>query len=209
MLRSLLLGCLLALTPVMLVPLASAATDAGSTSVPSNLIGLGATTAQWNANHLANKKAGSGNYGPMVAIPGGTGGTEWSALPTNGRILGFDYTMSGGTHLARAKHLVLKQLPADATTTSPMWNLRDTSGDTCLVWNLRSSQLGQILASSPWNDSAGTFSVRLMSSVGRNELQLSKSGDGVVRLDTNNIDFAVISIQTVGRYSTCTTILNG
>lgn len=212
MLRSLFLGCLLAVVPVVVIPSQVAASSGGTTSGPSTLIGLGATTAQWNAHHSVNKRAGGfGTWGPFVPIPGegGSGPVEWEGSPANGRMVGFDYEMPGDPNLAKAQRLVLMQLPPDATPASPMWKLSDSSGHTCLVWNLTSAQLGKVLAPSPWDDRAGNISVRLMSEVGRDELQLSKSGDGIVRLTKNNIDFAVLSIQTVGRYSSCTTILNG
>jgi hypothetical protein len=175
--------------------------SSGSSTSGANWTGFGATVAEWDAYHKVVKNLfPEGDYGPSVQVPGSPpdGGTvppgynhgtpEWGVRQsTNGRVSAFDYSMPGCTTEGAAKTDVLKQLPSDATTVL-FRTSRDSDGNTCILWNLKSADTAQVLGVAPWDDTAGTIGVQLMT-----VNNASINDDGLSPLNSDSIDFALVS----------------
>ena len=158
----------------------------------TDLTGLGATDAAWNAHHVEAKGLAPGStYGAFV--PSSRGGEyQWTHVSQAGRrITGFTYTMPEGTSEAAAKQEVMAQLPSDSTTT---WFTvqQDRIGDSCGLWNLRSQILARVLGAPPVGDTNGDIGILL-----------STTGVDSQTYDPHNVNTAGAGIVAASTHENC------
>ena len=120
------------------------ATSAGASTNSKPWTGLGATLSNWKLAHPANNTActkGAGCYGPSIGQnnPSGQKAEFIGVELRNNRVSSFDFA-TGVVPASTAKSEVLKLLPSDTKTTAS-WVEHDSTGDTCLMWNLSSKTL--------------------------------------------------------------------
>ena len=138
------------------------ATSAGASTNSKPWTGLGATLSNWKLAHPANNTActkGAGCYGPSIGQnnPSGQKAEFIGVELRNNRVSSFDFA-TGVVPASTAKSEVLKLLPSDTKTTAS-WVEHDSTGDTCLMWNLSSKTLEGWLGSKI--DPNGEISVEL------------------------------------------------
>jgi hypothetical protein len=119
---------------------------------PVAITGFGATTADWNASHVADNVFAPGSvYNADPSLPtinGHTGARYVTVGGSNGRITSYSMNLHAEP-IAAAKAEALYEVPADATV---LWA---QSKDTCYQEVVTSATLAKALGPMPFGDTNG------------------------------------------------------
>jgi hypothetical protein len=129
--------------------------------VAERIIGFGATTADWNANHVATTDSGLAAgccYNPDSTLPKVNGHVAYryfTVNPTNDRVMNYLMDLHPGTTIAEAKAEMLREFPSDA---SVLWF---AVKDTCAQMEVQSATLGNVFGTPSIGDPKGEVFVEV------------------------------------------------
>lgn len=119
---------------------------ATSTPGPPPIVGLGTTSAQWDAHRVPAPGAAPGTaYGPIIATGVGRVPRYRNVERSQNRIATWDMAFGAGTRLAQAVALVRAELPIDTQQTAS-WQVPASGGSpACEVFQYESTTVGRVL----------------------------------------------------------------
>jgi hypothetical protein len=129
--------------------------------VAERVVGFGATTADWNAHHVATTDSGLAAgccYNPDSTLPRVNGHVAYryfTVNPTNDRVMNYLMDLHPGTTIAQAKAEMLREFPSDA---SVLWF---AVKDTCAQMEVQSATLGKVFATPAIGDPKGEVFVEV------------------------------------------------
>lgn len=127
--------------------LGSAACTSSTPVHLTGLVGLGASTANWNAAHPGAGPDGS--FGPSVNTGAGTKPTYGAVNFSQGHVAGWVMAFATGTTLGAAEHALSQSLPPDVEQTASSRQTGQGGDSVCEVVSYQSVQLQAVAAGTP------------------------------------------------------------
>ncbi len=123
----------------------SSSSHTSSTTAPTGVAVLGATSAVWRSAHPSTTVGGVAGYGSAVTVDGHSVPQFTSVKDQAGRVVAFRMSFTPATRLAVAERLIRAQLPADVEQTASWRGSYGKAAAYCEFVNFRSKELATTL----------------------------------------------------------------